>query len=207
MSKTIRGAIIQNMTAQDLSTYLGLLAIGLLTFNILLGLLISVRYQAKRHFPYRRVNIFKIHNWTGYIALGIVFLHPVLLLFSKTAGFGVLDIAVPLWSPTQGSINTLGAIAFYLLALVVITSYYRVRIGRKLWKSFHYAGYAAAVLFFIHGIWTDPYLQNSALDPFDAEKVFVETCLLAVITGVSLRIRYALSQRKMKITQQSLEET
>ncbi|MGI9036775.1 MAG: ferric reductase-like transmembrane domain-containing protein [Pyrinomonadaceae bacterium] len=194
--KTVVGANNRNMTAQDLSTYLGLLAIGLLTFNILLGLLISVRYQAKKHFPYLRINIFKIHNWTGYIALGVVFSHPVLLLFSKTAGFGIIDIAVPLWSPTQASINTLGAIAFYLLAFVVVTSYYRVRIGRRLWKSFHYAGYAAAVLFFIHGIWTDPYLQNSALDPFDAEKVFVELCFLAVIIGVSLRLRYAWRKEK-----------
>lgn len=184
------------MTALDLSTYLGLLAIGLLTFNIVLGLLISVRYQAKKHFPYIRVNIFKIHNWTGYIALATAFLHPVLLLFSKTAGFGFLDIAAPLWSPAQPTINTLGAIAFYLLAFVVVTSYYRVKIGRRLWKSFHYTGYAAAALFFIHGIWTDPYLENSALDPFDAEKVFVETCLLVIIIGVSLRIRYALRKGK-----------
>ncbi|MGI8469459.1 MAG: hypothetical protein ACR2N3_13500 [Pyrinomonadaceae bacterium] len=71
------------MTALDLSTYFGLLAIGLLTFNIILGLLISVRYKAKKHFPYLRINIFKIHNWTGYIALALIFLHPVLLIFSK----------------------------------------------------------------------------------------------------------------------------
>ncbi|MGI9035161.1 MAG: ferric reductase-like transmembrane domain-containing protein [Pyrinomonadaceae bacterium] len=178
------------MTALDFSTYLGLLAIGLLTFNIVLGLLISVRYKAKKHFPYIHINIFKIHNWTGYIALGVVFLHPVLLLFSKNAGFGIIDIAAPLWSPTQASINTLGAIAFYLLALVVVTSYYRVKIGRRLWKLFHYTGYLAAALFFIHGIWTDPYLQNSALDPFDAEKVFVEGCFVVVLVGVILRVRF-----------------
>ncbi len=118
------------MTAQDLSTYLGLLAIGLLTFNIILGLLISFRYQAKKHYPYIHINIFKIHNWTGYIALGVVFLHPVLLLFSKTAGFKIIDIAAPLWSPTQSTINTLGAIALYLLAFVVVTSYFRVQIGQ-----------------------------------------------------------------------------
>jgi len=128
----------------------------------------------------------------------MAFLHPVLLLFSKTTGFDLLDIAAPLWSPTQASINTLGAIAFYLLAFVVVTSYFRVQIGRKLWKLFHYTGYLAATLFFIHGIWSDPNLKNSSLDPFDTEKVFVEGCALAVLIGVSLRVLYAMRKKKLK---------
>ena len=53
------------MNAIDLSMYAGLTALCLLTLNILLGLLLSVKYQPKKHFPYRHFNTFKIHNWTG----------------------------------------------------------------------------------------------------------------------------------------------
>lgn len=179
------------MDAVNLSSYAGLLALCLLTLNILLGLLVSVRYQTKKRFPYRQINIFKIHNWTGYTALCVALLHPMLLLLSKTAGFRLFDIAFPVWSPTQPLVNTLGAAALYCLVLVVVTSYYRVEIGRRLWKRLHYVAYAAAALFFIHGLLTDPHLKNRPFDPFDAEKVLVETCLLLVIVSIVGRVKYA----------------
>jgi len=186
------------VTVLDLSTYAGIIAICLLTGNILLGLLISVKFNTRKHFPYYRINIFKIHNWTGYIALCAVVLHAVLLLFSATAGFHLLDVVFPIWSPVQPFENTLGALALYLLTMVVATSYFRVELGRKRWKFLHYFAYAAAVIFFIHGLFTDPNLENRPLDPFDAEKVLVEMCMLAVSVGIVWRTIYALQQRRTK---------
>lgn len=188
------------MNAIDLSGYAGLIAIVLLTGNILLGLLISVRYNPSKRFPHRHINIFKIHNWTGYIALSVALLHPTLLLFSTTAGFRLLDLAFPVWSPSQPFENTLGAIALYTIAFVVVTSYYRVQIGRRLWKRLHYFAYAAAALFFTHGLLTDPYLKNGPFDPLDAEKVLVEFCLALVLLGIALRVRYAFRKLKAKKT-------
>ncbi len=184
------------MTPVELSGDIGLIAICLLTLNILLGLLVSVKFNPSKHWPHRRINIFKIHNWTGYVALALVFLHPLLLLLSTTAGFRWWDILFPVWSPTQPLENTLGAIALYSLVFVVVTSYFRVQLGRKVWKRFHYVAYFAAVFFFVHGILTDPRLKNSPVDPFDAEKVLVEVCLLLVCIGVGWRIWYARHHRK-----------
>lgn len=188
------------MNAIDLSGYAGLIGIVLLTINILLGLLISVRYNPKKRFPHRHINIFKIHNWTGYIALCVSLLHPVLLLFSTTAGFRILDVAFPVWSPSQPFENTLGAIAFYTIVFVVVTSYYRVEIGRRLWKRLHYFAYAAAILFFIHGLLTDPHLKNSPFNPLDAEKLLVELCFALVLLGITLRARYAFRKTKEQRT-------
>ena len=42
------------MTALDLSNFAGLGAIGLLTFNVLLGLLIATKYNPVRRWPRRR---------------------------------------------------------------------------------------------------------------------------------------------------------
>ena len=44
---------------------------GLLTLNILLGLLLSTRYNPQKQWPNRKIKIFKIHNWTGYTALAV----------------------------------------------------------------------------------------------------------------------------------------
>lgn len=183
------------MTAIDVSSYVGLLALGLLTVNILLGLLISVRYSTLRSWPHRQINLFAIHNWTGYIALCIAALHPVVLLFSKTARFGWTDLIWPLHSPSQPLINYLGAAAFYCLSVVVVTSYFRVELGRKVWKNLHYTAYAAAALFFTHGILTDPELKNRPTDFLDGEKLFVEGCLLIVLVAVAWRVRYASKKR------------
>ncbi len=89
------------MTAVDASSYAGLTAMGLLT-DILLGLLVSTKYNPVLRWPHRKIDIFQIHNWTGYIALGLVCLHPVLLLMSNTAGFKVVDVLWPANSPGSG---------------------------------------------------------------------------------------------------------
>jgi hypothetical protein len=107
-----------------------------------------------------------------------------------------MDVIFPIWSPSQPFENTLGALALYTVAFTVVTSYFRFKLGRKLWKSLHYAAYGAAALFFVHGLLTDPQLQNTPLDPFDAEKVRVELCLLAVVVGTLWRLRHALDRRK-----------
>jgi DMSO/TMAO reductase YedYZ heme-binding membrane subunit len=119
-------------------------------------------------------------------------LHPIVLLFSSTAGFRIRDLIYPVNSPSQPFENTVGAIGLYCIAVVVVTSYFRLRLGRRLWKSFHFLVYAAAVAVFWHGIFTDPNLKNSPLDPFDGEKVFIELCGLAVMLFGFLRWRYAM---------------
>jgi len=182
------------MTAIDLSSYAGLTAMVLLTINILLGLLISVRYSPVRSWPHRRIPVFDIHNWTAYIALALVGLHPTILLFSSTAKFKWLDILWPLGSPGQRLYNCFGASAFYLLLIVVITSYLRRRIGRPLWKLLHYIAYGVAALVYVHGTLIDPNLKNEPTDFLDGEKVLVEICGLIVIAASIARIRYAYSK-------------
>jgi len=180
------------MSAVDLSGTIALGAIGLLTANLLLGLLLAVGYNPLRQWPQRRIKLFTLHNWTGYVALGAVALHAGVLLFSSEPAFRMVDVLVPLHSPVQPKTTTLGAIAFYLLAFAVLTSLKRVRaaLGRHWWKLFHWTTYGSAGVFFVHGILADPLLQGRPPDLIDAEKVYVEVCALAIIVATTLRIRH-----------------
>lgn len=179
------------MTAIDLSSYVGLFAVGLATFNLLIGSLIAMRYSPWRYWPHHRFNIFRIHTWTGYLLLVACVIHPLILLFSSTAGFRIRDIIYPVHSPSQPLENTIGAIGLYCVVVVVVTSYFRLQLGRRMWKSFHFVIYAAALALFWHSVFTDPNLKNTRVDPFDGEKVFIELCALAVgVIGI-LRWRYA----------------
>src|SRR5262245_65904331 len=176
-------------TAIDISSVVGLVAVGIFTAQILLGLLLSVGYNPTRQWPRQRVKLFTFHNWLGYIGLATALVHPLILPFSATAGFRLFDIVVPIWSPTQPFENTLGAIAFYLVAFVVLTSYFRTVFGRHRWKQLHYTAYAAAAVFYVHGTLADPLLQNRPVDFIDAEKAYVEGCALLVVAATVWRFR------------------
>jgi predicted ferric reductase len=188
------------LRAIDLCADVGLAAVFLATLNICLGLLIAVRYSPVRYWPHRRFNIFAIHNWTGYGVLLATLAHPAILLFSTQVKFRVLDIVFPAWSPKQPLENMLGAVAMYALLIVIVTSYARVKLGRKLWKLLHFLVYPAAALLFAHGILADPTLNGAAIDYLDGEKVFVEGCLLVVL-GASF---WAVQCRQAKDRQERL---
>jgi len=177
-------------TAIDVSSVVGLIAVGIFTAQILLGLLLSVGYNPTRQWPRRRLKLFTFHNWLGYTGLAAALLHPLILLTSSTAGFRLFDIAVPIWSPTQPFESTLGAIAFYLVAFVVLTSYFRRLFGRHRWKQLHYTAYAAALVFYVHGTLSDPLLKNNPVDWIDAEKVYIEACALLVLAATMWRVKW-----------------
>ena len=195
-------------TALDLSNFAGLGAIGLLTLNILLGLLLSVKYNPVRSWPHRRIDTQGLHNWTGYTALAVSLVHPVLILFSATAGFGVRDIVFPVDAPKQPVVNTFGALARYCLIVVVATSWLwdsRKAMSRRLWKRFHYVTYAMFPLYAVHAIFTDPALKDRPVDWFDAEKVFVELCVLAVAVAIGFRMRHRLRQPPPRVHRETGE--
>src|SRR3954468_9231872 len=194
------------MSAIDLSSYFGLVAMSLLTLNILLGLVMSVKYNPVRNWPHRRINTFKLHNWTAYIALTIAAIHPTIILFSATAKFSLIDILYPVNAPKQPWINVLGALALYSLGFVVLTSYFRRELGRKTWKTLHFTAYATAALFFIHGIFTDPNLKDAPIDFLDGEKVYVELCFLIVLIAAALRLRWQMKQPPPRVHRPKLRE-
>lgn len=178
------------MTILDLCAYVGLAAVGVITVNILLGILMVFRYSPVRSWPHRRLNYFRLHTWSGYVALFLSIAHPLILLLNKDPRFRIRDLAFPVHSPSQPLENTVGALALYLTAFLVITSYYRVQLGRRLWKAFHFSIYFTGAALFFHSLLTEPALKGvSAIDWLDGGKVFVEFCFLLVLVAGCLRYR------------------
>jgi sulfoxide reductase heme-binding subunit YedZ len=61
------------MEAVDISSVVGLMAMGALTLNLLMGMLLGTAY--KTHVLYKKmparlkkISIFKLHNYTAYLA-------------------------------------------------------------------------------------------------------------------------------------------
>src|SRR5579875_1284843 len=194
------------MSLLDLCSYLGLGAVGAVVINLLIGLLLSMRYSPVRLWPHRHINLFALHRWTAYVAIALVLAHPTVLLFLHTPRFRVFDVLWPVHSYLQPTLNTIGAIALYLLVLVLITSLLRARIGRPLWRKLHYLVFPAAVLLFIHSIYTDPNLKDGHPDLLDGGKVFLEIAALVTIAAVSVRARlHGRGLRPQRVSETKLE--
>ena len=185
-----------DLTLLDLSAYLGLAAVGAVTLNMLLGTMMAFRYSPVREWPHHRFNYFRLHNISGYLALSLAVLHPIVLLFDRGAKFRIVDLLYPLHSPSQPLENSIGALALYVVVIVVVTSYLRIRLGRRLWKSFHFTIYVAAAALFWHSLLTDPALKNSPVDWLDGGKLFVEVCLLIIAVAGALRWRHGIRKRQ-----------
>jgi len=171
----------------DLCAYLGLGAVGFATLNLLIGMLMALRYSPVRHWPHWHINVFALHQWTAYIAIALTLTHPLVLLFVKSPHFRVYDIVWPVASPLQPLVNLAGAGALYVLVLVFVSSLLRTRIGRPIWRNLHYLVFPAAILIFLHSILTDPNLKDGHPDLLDGGKVFVEIATLLSVAAVAMR--------------------
>src|SRR6201996_7912995 len=90
----------------DLSSTLGLIATVVLTFNLLLGILLSTAY---RRSPYwkrlpqwaKKISVDGWHNWTAYAALAMALSHPLLLLPDRAEHYHIVDILFLSGAPHQ----------------------------------------------------------------------------------------------------------
>jgi predicted ferric reductase len=177
------------MTLLDFSSYLGLGAVGAVSANLLLGMLMSLRYSPMRHWPHRHINVFQLHRWTAYLAVFLTLAHPAVLLFLPKPRFSIFDVIFPIHSYLQPTVNLIGAIALYLIVLVFLSSLMRTRIGRPIWRKLHYLVFPAAVLLFVHSVLTDPDLKDGHPDFLDGGKVFVEAVALLSVVATAIRTR------------------
>lgn len=177
------------MSLLDLCSYLGLGAVGAVTVNLLLGMLLSLRYSSLRQWPHRRVNLFALHRWTAYVAVILTLTHPAVLLFLRAPRFRLIDVLWPVHSYLQPKLNLVGACALYLLVIVLLTSLLRSRMARPVWRRLHYLVFPAAALLILHSILTDPNLKDGHPDLLDGGKIFVEAATLLSFAAVTIRIR------------------
>ena len=191
----------------DISASLGLCAMGLLTFNFLLGMCLSTAYKKSilwKKLPetIKLISLDKLHNWTAYVALVFVIFHPLFLIFDTPHKFTLFDVFWPLHAPNQPTIVLLGSLSFYALVIVMITTQkiIKSKLSFRVWKNIHLISYGTALLFLFHGLLMDPELKDRALDWFDAEKVFSEGCFFLVMVTILIRYRYHLKNKNAKVT-------
>ena len=192
-----------NISFLDLSSFAGLVATMVLTFNFLLGMLLSTNYKRQTYWKtlpkkIKNINLFNFHNWTAYFALFLVVMHPTFLLFDASTKFKFIDIVFPINAPTQKIFVAFGTLSMFAIFTVIITTQKIVRdkMSFRTWKNIHLISYATAMLFVVHGIVMDPQLKNRPVDIFDTEKLVSEFCLTVLIGASFMRYKFHTKNKK-----------
>ena len=187
----------------QLSSYMGLIATGLLTLNILLGMMLSTAY--KKHVYWiqlpdriKQINVYNLHNWTAYTVLLLVLLHPMLLLLAPATKFKFIDIIFPINAPHQKLFVAFGTLSMFAIITVIITTQKLVKkkMSFRIWKNIHLISYGTLLLFIVHGIVMDPELKDRPLMLLDAEKLLSELCLIILVAASVIRYKYHLKTKQ-----------
>ena len=193
------------METIDISGAIGLAATGVLTLNFLLGMMLSTgykRFTLWKKLPAwaKRIDINDVHNYTAYIAWGLIMTHILLIPLDPSSKFRWVNLFVPNGgAPHQPLMVNLGILSLYALVIVIITTQKVIKrkMGFRTWKNIHLVSYGTAVLFVIHGVAMDPLLKDRPIDWFDAEKMISELCGVVLIAASVMRYRYHISQRRV----------
>jgi DMSO/TMAO reductase YedYZ heme-binding membrane subunit len=127
-----------------------LVAFGLLTVTLLLGLLTTGRGAVGAP----RFVTQALHRNATLLALAFIGVHIVSTVLDGFVPVGWLATVVPFTSGYRAGWVAAGTVAFDLVILLTVTSLLRVRIGVRLWRGIHWLAYALWPLTLVHYLGT-----------------------------------------------------
>jgi methionine sulfoxide reductase heme-binding subunit len=126
----------------------GLVAFGLLTLSVWLGLAMSTRLLG----PKRQKLLLPLHRTLAWTGLSMVGLHVGALMLDPVLHFGFLSALVPGAAAWRPAAVALGVVAGWLSLALAASFNARRWIGQKGWRRLHYASFAAFWLALGHAL-------------------------------------------------------
>ncbi len=160
----------------------GVVALLLLTLNVVLGVANTARYSAAR-LP--RMVSAGLHRNVSLLAVGVVVVHILTSVLDPYAPIGFASAVIPFISPYRPFWLSLGTIAFDMLLALVLTSLLRPWLPYRLWRGVHWLGYACWPIALWHGLGTGTDSRLTLVLALDAG------CVLIVAGAVWWRLRLA----------------
>jgi DMSO/TMAO reductase YedYZ heme-binding membrane subunit len=136
----------------------GLVAFGLLTIAVTLGLTMSTRLLK----PQLQKELLGWHQtliWTG---LAMLALHGGAILLDPVMRFGFSAVLIPGAAPWRPVTVASGVVAGYLMLALAASFRVRRRIGQRRWRLLHYASFVAFALALGHALHAGTDLRGNA---------------------------------------------
>lgn len=157
----------------------GLVALVLLTVVVVLGVLASVRWSRP---TWPRFLTADLHRNVSLLVVVFVGIHVLTAVADSFAPIRWIDAVVPFGGRYRPVWVGLGAVAFDLLAALVVTSLLRLRLGHRRWRAVHWLAYACWPVAVLHGLGTGSDVRVGWTE------ALTWACVLAVFGAVWWRI-------------------
>jgi sulfoxide reductase heme-binding subunit YedZ len=95
-----------------------------------------------------------VHQFMSTVAFVLLGGHVAGLLVDRFVPFGPLDLLVPMHGAFRPLAVAFGIGAMYLTVLVLVSSWFRKRVGTRRWRRLHGLAAPAFALAMVHGIFT-----------------------------------------------------
>lgn len=147
----------------------GLVALGLITASVALGLAMANKLIRGR-------NVAGLHEHLSLAGLVAICVHGITLLGDPWLHPGLSGIAVPFTMGYRTIFTGLGILGGYLAAALGLSFYIRRKIGPKLWRKLHRFTVVAYVLSLVHAIGAGT----------DASTVWLRTFMVATAVPIGV---------------------
>jgi predicted ferric reductase len=117
----------------------GITALAFMTVSLFLGIATG---SGRPLLVLPRFAVANVHRFAALAGTLLVALHMALLFFDPYAQLRLIDFVVPFLGAYRPLRLGLGTLAFDLLAVVVVTSVLRHRLGVRTFRAVHWAAYA-----------------------------------------------------------------
>ena len=165
----------------------GLTAYVLLFLTTAGGLLLSLQAVPANY----RSSITSIHNTIATTGILFTLLHLSALLFDKQIHFSLADVFIPFWSSYQTLGSTLGIIAFYVMAIMTLTSIPAImkKLGYGMWRSIHSLAFLCYWIALYHSVVLGTDSGNALISTLYIFTGFI------VVSLISLKIKKSMQGR------------
>jgi hypothetical protein len=157
----------------------GIVAMVLLTVGVVLGVVTTLRVHAP---GWPRFLLSELHRNVSFLVLAVLVVHIATAVLDTFAPIGVLDAVVALHSSYRPFWLGLGAAAFDLVLVVLVTSIVRVTVGYRRWRALHWAVYPAWAAAVVHGLGTGSDTKTAWV------LLITVLCVLAVVASLTWRL-------------------
>jgi methionine sulfoxide reductase heme-binding subunit len=126
----------------------GLVAFGLLTLSVWLGLAMSTRLLG----PRRQKSLLEWHRTIVWAGLAMLGLHVGAVLLDPVLHFGLPAALIPFAAPWRPGAIAAGVVAGWLSLVLAASFRMRKWIGARGWRRLHYASFGAFALALGHAL-------------------------------------------------------
>lgn len=107
-----------------------------------------------------RLRSLNFHCWISVQALIFAAVHGITLLFHKFIPFSWKAVFIPFASEFEPGLVALGTISFYLMIILVATSYARRYFSYGVWRAVHFLNIALYLLSIVHALYLGTDLKS-----------------------------------------------